>query len=101
MVEKAPESEANAPADTGEFGMSKFEFVLENDEAIGRLARVTDRTKCQVIRDALSFYQYVVRRRQENKRLYVGPNKHDLTTVEVTSLRNVVPTAKHATGEEE
>ena len=39
--------------------MSKFEFVLENDEAIGRLARVTDRTKCQVIRDALSFYQYV------------------------------------------
>jgi len=70
--------------------MSRFNFVVDDDAGLNELVLLTKRSsKADVVRDALSLYQYLVRRVRRGDRIYVGSSPTNLTEVAVTSLENV------------
>ena len=51
--------------------MAQFNFTLENDAALTELQKHTNRSnKADVVRDALSLYQYLVKCTEDGDRIY-------------------------------
>ena len=52
--------------------MARFDFTLNDDKALEKLAILTSASKADVVRDALMVYQLLVTRAREGKRFFLG-----------------------------
>jgi hypothetical protein len=72
--------------------MSRFNFVVDDDSALNNLVSLTRRSsKADVVRDALSLYQYLIRRVQRGDRIFIGKDPQTVVELAVTTLQNVAP----------
>jgi hypothetical protein len=72
--------------------MARFNFIVHDDTGLGDLAKVTRRqTKAEVVRDALSLYQYLTERVQAGDRIFLGKDPQHIIELAVTTLKRIEP----------
>ena len=70
--------------------MGRFNFVIDDDTDLDEVAKETGRSsKADVVRDALAFYQYVLRRLSKGDKMFLGPDGKNVTELAVTTFEKV------------
>jgi hypothetical protein len=77
--------------------MARFNLIVDDDAPLEDLARDTRRSsKADVVRDALSLYQFLLRKAQDGERIFVGPDKEQAAEVAVTTFDHALRQARKA-----
>jgi hypothetical protein len=77
--------------------VARFNFSLDDDAMLENLQKLTKRTsKADVIRDALSLYNYLAGKTVEGDSLFLGTSAKDVREVAVTTLEAAKAGAKAA-----
>lgn len=75
--------------------MSRYRFLIDDDSVIEKLANDTKRRKkADVMRDAISVYQYLAGRVAEGCRIYIGEDKNMAAELAITTLEELRPKSK-------
>lgn len=75
--------------------MARFNFVVDNDEVLTDLMSKTRRgSKADVVRDALSLYQFLLKKTESGQKIYVGSDKDKAAELMVTTFENATPPVK-------
>jgi hypothetical protein len=75
--------------------MARFNFSLDDDAMLDNLQRLTKRTsKADVVRDALSLYNYLIGKSVEGESLFLGREPGHVREVTVTTIETARVTAK-------
>lgn len=68
----------------------KYEFSLDDDNETLTLLRIKTKRKNreQVIRDALSLYQFLIKQIEEDQKIYIGKERKDANELICNQLEN-------------
>lgn len=67
--------------------MAKFQFLIDDDRNLERARRLTNRgSQAEVVRDAITFYEYALRRILRGEKFYVRKGKK-YRKLEVSTFR--------------
>lgn len=70
--------------------MAKYSVEFADDSALNAIKRITKRAeKSDVVRDALSLYQYLLRRTQNGEKIYAGKDAQNIVELDITTFRHI------------
>lgn len=64
-----------------------MDFTINTPHGLARIAQLTGRhDEADVVRDALAFYEHMLKKRLSGQRLFVGNSRKELTEMAITTF---------------
>lgn len=70
--------------------MSKITIIIQNKEAIEKMAALTGRNVEDVVGDSLALYEHLLNKRIQGHHIFTRQNKKDAGEMKITTFENAV-----------